>query len=339
VVSLHCHTAARDVPGVQVVLHRGVNIGHRFQFSPGQFGYLREAARTEDIVHNHSLWAAMNIAAGWAVPGRKAKLVCAPRGTLATWALRNGRWKKRLAWPLQRQLLRRSDLFHATCDDEYQEIRRLGLRSPVAIVPNGIDIPAASARGSQREEVILFLSRIHPKKGIEILLDAWGLVADQQPEWRLQITGPGATGYVESLRKRATGLPRVTLTGPVFGEDKSALYRRASLFVLPTHSENFGMVVAEALAHGCPAIVSQHAPWSGLISNRCGWSIANDASTLAETMLTGMLMPARELEEMGERGREWMQREFSWDGLALQMDAAYRWLLDGGSPPECVRLD
>lgn len=334
----------RAIPGVRNEVYPSWPILRGFAVSHQHAIALRKDARRVDIVHNHSLWSMVNVAAGWVVPGQHAKLVTSPRGTLSEWAMGHSRRRKQLVWPLQQRALLRADLLHATCEDEYADIRRLGLRAPVAIVPNGIDLPdlvPRSVLGGEGQRTLLFLSRVHPKKGIELLLDAWAVLESRHPQWRLRIVGPGDPDYLAALHAQAmrNGLRRVAFEGPLYGDDKAAAYRNADLFVLPTHSENFGMVVAEALAQECPAIVSYGAPWSGLDSEGCGWWVPNDVDSLCATLGAAMAQSPEALHTMGARGRQWMQRDFDWAAIAQQMVQAYHWLLEGGNPPGCIRLE
>ena len=342
-VTLSCLAAAGDIAGVRTVVHPSWPILKRFAVSPAHARDLGKRAHQVDIVHNHSLWSMVNVASGWVVPGKRAKLVTSPRGTLSEWALQHSRRRKQLLWPLQQRVLARADLLHATSEEEYGEIRRSGFRAPVAIIPNGIDLPPprTESQADTGVRTLLFLSRIHPKKGIELLLDAWAALSALHPDWQLQIVGPGEPGYVAELERQAArnGSQRVTFVGPLYDVDKARAYQDADLFVLPTHSENFGMAVAEALAHGCPAIVSQGAPWAGLETNGCGWWIPNDVDHLRDTLEVAMALPAQRLQDMGARGREWMQRDFAWASIAETMTLAYRWVIEGGDVPECVRVD
>lgn len=340
-LTLACLAAERQVEGVTIEVHPAWPVLQRFAISPQHALALRAHATHADIVHNHSLWSMVNVAAGWVVPGHRAKLVTSPRGTLSNWALAHSKRRKQLMWPLQRRVLQRADLLHATSEQEYADIRHAGLRTPVAVIPNGIDLTAQlpPRQGETAMKILLFLSRVHPVKGIELLLDAWAALEAQHPDWTLRIVGPGEADYLAALHARAAGagVRRVTFTGPRYGDAKTAEYRNADLFVLPTHSENFGMVVAEALAQECPAIVSHGAPWAGLETEGCGWWIPNDVDNLRVALGAAMAMPAPALHAMGAKGRAWMQRDFSWDAIAADMEAAYRWLLDGCTPPTCVR--
>ena len=343
-VELSCLAARGEIPGVRLDLHRQWPIFGGFAISSSHARALRDKAGWVDIVHNHSLWSMVNVAAGWVVPGRHAKLITSPRGTLSPWALSRTRALKRVLWPLQRRALARADLLHATSEAEYQEIRAQGFTAPVAIIPNGIDLPGLPfSRPTSVQRTLLFLSRIHPTKGIDRLLPAWRRLQEGHPDWRLVIAGRGESEYEHEVRKLAAdlGCERVEFAGPLYGVSKTRAYFDADLFVLPSHSENFGMVVAEALAHGCPAVVSQGAPWPFLEREGCGWWISNDVDgrSIAVALDAAMRQPREQLAAMGQQGRAWMEREFSWASVGERMEIAYRWLLSGGHPVEFVRID
>jgi glycosyltransferase involved in cell wall biosynthesis len=344
-VELTCLAARGEIPGVKLDLHPQWPILARFAISSSLSRALWTKAGSSDIVHNHSLWSMVNVACGWIVPGRGAKLVTSPRGTLSAWALSRSPGVKKLLWPLQRRALSRADMLHATSEVEYREIRAHGFTAPVAIIPNGIDLPAARAKPASdalpAKRTLLFLSRIHPTKGLDRLLHAWLQLQASHPDWRLVIAGTGDAAHVQEVADLAARLKveRVEFPGPLYGVAKAAAYQGAEVFILPTHSENFGMVVAEALAHGCPAIVALGAPWSGLTVERCGWWVANDVASLAAALSVALATPALELEAMGMRGRAWMERDYGWASIARKMDAAYRWLLVGGDCPAWLRVN
>ena len=343
-IEILCLAGGNPIPNVDLTVYRQWPVFNRFAVSTDCARAMRLKAREVDIIHNHSLWSMVNIAAGWAVPGLKAKLVTSPHGTLSSWALKRSHIIKKILWPLQSRVLSKADLLHATSGEEYEDIRNLGFQAPIMIVPNGIDIPEITDPCVPAEtdtRTLLFLSRIHPKKGIDRLLHAWSALQSRHHDWRLVIVGRGDTAHVEEVTSLASSLDleRVDFPGPLYGAEKSRAYLAADLFVLPTHSENFGMVVAEALAHGTPAVVSQGAPWAGLETEGCGWWVEHDVPTLTASLDAAMSLPAEQLTEMGAKGRAWMARDFGWESIARRMEAGYRWLIEGGAPPEWVRTE
>jgi glycosyltransferase involved in cell wall biosynthesis len=316
--------------------------------SPELFRALRDAAPTSDVLHSHSLWMMPNIYPGWIARQPPLPLVISPRGTLSSWALRRSRLKKQLVWALvQGKVVRSAACLHATAEEEYRDIRNLGLRQPVCVIPNGIDVPLAAdpevtaPPAARADHIILYLGRLHSIKGIDRLLRAWTTLARERPDWCLRIVGPDDGGHEAELRALAAslGTPRLTFAGPAYGSRKWDEYRAAALYVLPTHSENFGLTVAEALASGTPAITTKGAPWSGLERESCGFWIDQGVEPLVVALRHATRLGPLKLAEQGARGRAWMLRDFSWDKIAEQMANVYRWLLLGGLPPASVRVE
>lgn len=295
-----------------------------------------------DLLHNHSLWMMPNIYPGWVSRRNSVSLVVSPRGTLSEWAFSSGSMIKKVFWSLaQLPALRATTCFHATSYAEYEDIRRMGFKQPVAIIPNGIDVPPITQQHKDDMRTLLFLGRIHPIKGVDMLLKAWKVASPRFPEWQLRIAGPDNGGYLTRMESFSVDnkLVRVEFSGALYGESKWDAYRDAELFVLPSHSENFGMAVAEALAAGTPTIVSKGAPWSGLENERAGWWIDIGLDPLIASLEEALASPAEVLHAMGQRGREWMRHEFSWINVAYKTSEAYRWLLHGGDKPDWVRED
>lgn len=335
--------AEKDADGVRFFPRRSV--AFRLGRSPEMRDWLREtvSAGGLDVVHNNSLWMMPNVYPSWAVAGSDVPLVVSPRGTFSPWALRRSRHIKFLFWHLlQKQALARTALFHATAESEYRDIRRQGFRQPVAILPNGVDMPElAGEQVKEGARTLLFLGRVHPVKGLDLLLDAWARLEPRHADWRLKIVGPGEPAHVQAVREQAAalGLARVSFEGPLYGAAKTQAYQQADLFVLPTYSENFGMAVAEALAAGCPVVTTKGAPWAGLAAERAGWWVDIGSDPLEAALQDAMTRSPEDLAALGGRGRAWMQRDFSWDHIATRMVAAYRWVREGGAAPDWVRLD
>ena len=310
--------------------------------SPAMRRWLASAAKSGaiDLMHNHSLWMMPNVYPGWVSRRSHVPLVVSPRGTLSEWAFASGSKVKKVFWPLlQRPALRATACFHATANSEYEDIRRMGFKQPIAVIPNGIDIPTPGRSDNGERRTVLFLGRIHRKKGVDMLLNAWRVVSSRFPEWRLRIAGPDDNGYLGRMQSLATKLKlaRVEFSGPLYGEAKLRAYRDAELFVLPTHSENFGMTVAESLAAGTPAIVSKGAPWGGLVSEGAGWWIDIGVDPLVACFEAALVQPREALYAMGEKGCDWMQRDFSWTEIARKTSETYRWILSGGNKPNWVK--
>ena len=240
--------------------------------SPTMRGWLVDSARRGDIdlLHSHSLWMMPNVYPAEAARKGSVPLVISPRGTLSRWALQSGSPMKSLFWRLlQKRVVDESVCLHATAESEYEDLRRMGFRQPIAVIPNGIDIPAISPSPvAEPIRTLLFLGRVHPVKGLDVLLPAWGAVQRRFPDWRLRIVGPDSGGHLLAMRRLADelALERIEFSGPLLGDEKWLAYRSAELFVLPSYSENFGVAVAEALASGTPAVVSKGAPWKGPVS-------------------------------------------------------------------------
>lgn len=331
-VPVHRH---RPSPGI---------LGRTFAASPALLSVLRDLARTSDVIHSHGLWLAPNVYPAQMIraPNARAKFVLSPRGMLAPAAWRFGALKKRLSWSLyQRQALQRAHLLHATADSEYEEIRAAGLTTPVAVIPNGVDKPDDRSETAPRDPVVLSIGRIHPKKGLDLLLQAWAAVEARHPTWRLHIAGPSEHGHAEELKALAARLrlSRASITEGLYAEAKARALTTAGVFVLPSLNENFAMSVAEALSHGLPVISTQGAPWRGLEVERCGWWVPTHHEGLAAALDTALSISAEDRDAMGRRGRAWMERDFSWDRVGQDMTDVYRWLARGGPPPSTVRLN
>lgn len=312
--------------------------------SPQMKQWLDDQASTRkvDVIHSHGLWMMPNVYAGVIAKKYDLPLIVAPHDTLSAWSMQSGSKAKRPFWHLiQKRALSATTCFHATAESEYFDIRRVGFKMPIAIVPNAVDIPKLPKKKGGDYKTLLFLGRIHPQKGIDTLLAAWCLVQSRFPDWRLLIVGPDNGGYLAKMKALAAklDLKRVQFSEPLYGVDKVQAYRDADLFVLSSNSENFAMTVAESLACATPAIVSKGAPWSGLVTHNAGWWVDIGVEPLVAGLEQAMACSTMELQEMGRRGRTWMEQEFSWPRIGMQMAETYQWILHGGTCPSWVKID
>ncbi len=309
--------------------------------SPALIRWLGAEARARNIglLHNHGLWMMPNVYPGWVARRFGIPYVVSPRGTLAEWPFKSGSRVKRIFWPfIQRPALSCVTCWHATSHAEYEDIRRKGFTQPVAVIPNGVDVHSRFEKTFQPTRTLLYLGRIHPKKGLDWLIRAWSAVENLFPEWRLRIVGPEELNYVRKLTLLASSLRvrRIQFAGPLYGDDKRRAYEQAEIFVLPTRSENFGLVVAEALACGTPVIVTRNAPWEGVVTHGCGWYIDEGVEPLVACLDQALAFTPERLAEMGMRGRRWVEQNFSWPVIASRMAAVYAWILNRRRKPQDV---
>lgn len=330
------------------------------------------------VLHDNGIWLGTNRASVSAARQSGVPLIVSPRGMLTSWSLRNRRLKKKLAWWLyQRRDLRSARVLHATSRDEADGFRALGMRQPIAVIPNGVEPPPSSllrlGRGeggrvpdnvSGRSQLsassvsdlkgvpssisnlpssdcrtILFLSRIHRVKGLLDLVEAWGQI---RPEgWRMVIAGGDADNHrveVEGAIRARQLEASIVFAGELPDTAKWELYRAADLFVLPTKSENFGIAIAEALAAGVPVITTKGAPWADLTTHRCGWWIDFGVPALVEALREAIMLTGEQRFQMGQRGQRLVAEKYVWSRIAGQMLEVYTWILRGGPPPPCVML-
>jgi glycosyltransferase involved in cell wall biosynthesis len=298
--------------------------------------------RNLNILHDHGMWLPSNHAAAQSCKRLNIPYVVSPRGMLEPWSLGFKAWKKKLAWKTWVNTdLQNATAFCATAPQEAESIRKLGFRQPIAVIPNGVEIQALQIRHNQNVSLrrqALFLSRVHPKKGVCELIEAWARV--RPFGWKLLIAGPDEDGHAMEVNRCISrhGLDSaVRLVGPIDGESKWKLYQQSDLFVLPTFSENFGIVVAESLAMGTPVITTKGAPWEGLVKHNCGWWIDLGVENLVQALREATALSDETRSAMGEHGRQFVGQSFAWEAIAKQMQMFYMWLLGQVEKPDFVR--
>ena len=340
--SVECNYPSTSVP-VRLIqeskIHRHLGMTRRFRLALAHS--LTQSEGTQRILHDHGLWLSTNRAAAGAARQWEITRVVSPRGMLTNWSLRNGRLKKKIAWRLfQHRDLQSADAFHATGDQEAEDLRALGFEQPIAVIPNGVALPNVMPERKREndQKQVLFLSRIHPKKGLLNLIRAWAAVSPDA-SWSLVLAGPDENGHrreVESLARKLGVFHRLKFTGPVTDDEKWNLYRAADLFVLPSFSENFGMVIAEALAAGLPVITTRPTPWGSLHARNIGWWVEPTVEGINRALREALNQTDAERSETGRRAADWAQRQFAWPAIGRQMIEFYRWLLKLGDRPQFV---
>lgn len=317
------------------------------------------AAEKFDVIHGQCIWEPLFHQMRLVADKFNIPFILTPRGTLEPWSLQQKRWKKRIArWLYQDADLKHCACIYTTAEMEAQHIRELGFKNPMCIIPNGIETEGYPCRKdpSSVKKQILFLSRVHPKKGIEVLIDAFSKLSNEFPEWIVTIVGNGEEAYRSELISKISNMGlagRIQLLQPVFGAAKTQLYQESSLFCLPSYSENFGMVIAEALSCGVPAITTNGTPWQLLNGDcttmgasldmlgedkRTGWCIDLSIENLEMTLREAMSMDSKALFDMGQRGSRMVNENFNYRSVAKKNKALYEWILEQTNRPNFIKL-
>jgi glycosyltransferase involved in cell wall biosynthesis len=314
-----------------------------FGYAPSMYIDLLQAG--PELVHLHGLWKYPSIAAyRWARRTGRPYIV-SPHGMLEPWALTQSRFKKWLATLLyQGPCLRNAAFLRATSQMEAESIRLAGYRAPLVLVPNGIEFPPKplppDSRPPGHPRRMLFLSRIHPKKGLLNLVQAWNLARPKG--WELLLVGPDEKDHKSELQAAVEGCGlrhQIFFPGPAWGASRTQMYRDSDVFVLPTFSENFGLVIAEALSCEIPVITTRGTPWEDLNTHKCGWWIDIGVEPLVEALKEAFSTSSDVLHEMGIRGRLLVEEKYAWGPIGRVMADVYRWMLGRGPKPECVLDD
>jgi glycosyltransferase involved in cell wall biosynthesis len=326
---------------------------HYGQFSLSLLKEMKFLSGEADLIHGHGLWLPTNWIAGRYARKRNKPFVISLRGTVNPNALKHSYWKKRIAGHFFDDMnLAYASCLHATSLNEYKAIRSYGLNNPVAIIPNGINYDDFNSLPSKAllmnkypslggKKIVLFMSRISWEKGLRELSESWNNISSDYPDWALLIVGSGSPDYVADIKSDFAlhNGKQVVWTGFLSGDEKLAAYAAADLFVLPSHSENFSLVTAEALAAGLPVITTHGTPWSELPENKCGWWIPIGTEHLTRTMQEAMGLSDAERQRMGENGRMLIKSKYTWDQIADQMASVYDWILHRGSLPDCIKMN
>jgi poly(glycerol-phosphate) alpha-glucosyltransferase len=322
---------------------------------PQGFGYsptyhLALAKIQPDIVHVHGLWMYASAAALWWGAKTGAVCVVSPHGMLDRWALANAAIKKRIAGALyQDRHFRNSCCLHAVGEAEYQAIRDFGLRNPVCVIPNGVSLPGPDVEAPAWRaglpadaQVLLYLGRLHPKKGLMNLLRAWAACATDPHRWHLVIAGWDTDGHGTELKDLAKSLDvtaSVHFVGAQFGTDKAATFNAASAFVLPSLSEGLPVAVLEAWSYRLPVLMTPQCNLDVGFEVQAALPIQPDPQIIAHELQYLLRMGAAERAAMGDAGHRLVVRQFTWPSQAGRMAALYHRLLDQEALADCIHLD
>jgi glycosyltransferase involved in cell wall biosynthesis len=294
-----------EIQGVRIDFFK-LSLLNIFKLSNSFKKYLK--SENPDLVHINGIWEPYN----WLFQKEAIKLgikvVLSPHGMLEPYILNRNKFKKKIALKLyQNKAIKLADYIHATAKSEIDQINFLGYNNKSTIIPNGVDLREIVEKENFKfgeKKIFLFLSRIHPKKGLEVLIDAVNQI--EQNNIIFYIAGEGEMDYVNELINKVKNKDldnKIFFLGGVYGEEKWKLFKKSNFFVLPTLSENFGIVIAEALAIGLPVITTSGSPWQEINTFKCGWCIDLSIENLKNSIESALMLTELETKEMGVRGR------------------------------------
>jgi glycosyltransferase involved in cell wall biosynthesis len=303
------------------------------------------------LVHVHGLWLDAYRVVSHEARRRGLPLVISLHGMLDPWALDHHPWRKRFAWALyQREGLRAASCLHVATQREAEQVRRLGIETPVAVIRNALPAQTPGAAkpegaffdlfpGLRGKRIALFMGRIHPVKGLDLFAQTWAEVCREFSRWHWMIAGPSENGYREQLERMLARLgiaDTVTFAGLVEGEKKAALLSACDFLVLPSRSESFGLVALEALQSGKPVLASQGTPWRVLEESGCGWNLPVDSAVWTHTLRSVLGLDRGEMEVMGLKGQQLAKERYAMKNLVDSVSELYGWLTSGGPSPHFV---
>lgn len=293
-----------------------------------------------DVLHGHGLYVGTNCVFGREARKQDKPLVYHVHGFFEPWILNRSRWKKGLAhWLFEDANFKYVKLWRALTVKEADQIRAMGITAPIVIAPNGLSLADYPDRANSAASIhtplipelqkarqrLLFLARIHPKKGLDLLLSAWARLNALRKDWELVIAGPDEHGYMASMLQFAQSLGlenEVTFTGPVLGKVKSALLHSADLFVLPSHSEGFSVSLLEAMACAVPVVATHACNCPDITSAQCGWECDRTVDSLAHALEVALAASPTERNERGSNGRKLVAAKYTWDRVVATLTEA-----------------
>jgi glycosyltransferase involved in cell wall biosynthesis len=337
----------RDVEQTGIPANRVVEIPWE-PHSPARiveaYGKLREIIGQVNVAHFHGLWQFQFGAGTHLCRSIGTPYVVSVHGMLDKWALRNKSWKKRpYSMLLERPKLRRAACLRALTKDEVWDYRAFGLNNPIAIIPNGVSIPAHISPDAffqkwpklKGKRIVLFLSRLHYKKGLDILCRAWRSLAGLADDIHLVLAGPdyeNTQAETESFIQSERLTNSVSFVGMLDVEMKWSALAAATLFVLPSYSEGFSMSVLEGLAAARPVVISRQCNFMDLKGKEFAAVIETDANELHEALISFLRLPSRDLQARGDAARAYAAKNYNWQRIGEMMADVYEWMLGGDLP-------
>lgn len=314
---------------------------HAWGYAPRLSRVIRDAVSKADLVHLHGLWLYPHLMASRTAWRAQKPYVVSPHGMMDTWALAQGKFKKRVYGRLiEWRTLQRAAAIHAVSESEAKDIRRLGFSPQIVTIPNGINKTEFAQLPSRfvfrnkyplltDKTVFLFLGRIHPKKGLDLLVKAFCQVTKVCPKTILVIAGPDEIGYQKHLEACLSGegfLGRCLFTGMLQPEERLAALAAADIFVLPSYSEGFPIAAIEALAAGLPVILTEACNIPGIEEEGAGMIITPELTSLSQAMLR-LTDDTALRNQVGHSGRQLALAKYTWDRVAEQMTQVYENIL------------
>ncbi len=332
----------------------GSVVVHTFKtFRPYSFGYqigLIDALKKfkPDLLHLHGLWMYSSLV-NLIFSKRGIPTIVSPHGMLDEWALSNSKFKKLLVGVLyEKANLKASKCIHALTFSELKAIRACNIKTPICVIPNGITLPTESrdiphppwSSINSSKKIMLYLGRIHPKKGLVNLIQSWSRLDTNN--WHLIIAGWDQDGHESELKllRDSLGMQNsVTFIGPQFGDAKVTCFRNADAFILPSFSEGLPMVVLEAWSYKLPVLMTKECNLPEGFQTKSAIQVSHELGELPSQLKEFMSVSDKQMAKMGANGYNLVSTNFSWTTIAKKMTDVYDWVLSEGPKPDCVYLD
>lgn len=321
-----------------------------FGYSPTLLSSLKNSGA--DLIHLHGIWQYPSLACAKA----RIPYITTIHGMLDQWAIKNSGLKKQIAaFFYEKAALKKAKCLQAFTMQEYMDIRNFGLKNPVCIIPNGVDIPVDTSHfkatppvwnkiGSPGYKTLLYLGRIHPKKGLTNLIKAWKNIHKSKAaaNWQLVIAGWDQHGYeneLKELAKRLEIIQSIHFVGPQFTDEKKLTFFHADAFILPSFSEGLPMAVLEAWSYGLPVIMTKHCNLPEGFASNAALEITTEVESISEGLFTFFSKSEEALIEMGKNGNLLVREKFSWESVATKLREVYQWVITNDKKPESIIFD